>query len=66
MSEKIKISLKDWDKSEFYLEQDAKKGDYICLQDIGAFSTDYIKEQFDTKINEIANERITEKVIIEK
>ena len=66
MSEKIKISLKDWDKSEFYLEQDAKKGDYICLQDIGAFSTDYIKEQFDTKINEIANERITEKLIIEK
>lgn len=66
MSEKIKISQKDWDKSEFYLEQDAKKGDYICLQDIGAFSTDYIKEQFDTKINEIANERITEKLIIEK
>ena len=66
MSEKIKISLKDWDKSEFYLEQDAKKGDYTCLQDIGAFSTDYIKEQFDTKINEIANERITEKLIIEK
>ena len=66
MSEKIKISPKDWDKSEFYLEQDAKKGDYICLQDIGAFSTDYIKEQFDTKINEIANERITEKLIIEK
>lgn len=66
MSEKIKISPKDWNKSEFYLEQDAKKGDYICLQDIGAFSTDYIKEQFDTKINEIANERITEKLIIEK
>lgn len=66
MSEKIKISPKDWNKSEFYLDQDAKKGDYICLQDIGAFSTDYIKEQFDTKINEIANERITEKLIIEK
>ncbi len=66
MSEKIKISPKDWNKSEFFLEQDAKKGDYICLEDIGAFSTDYIKEQFDTKINKIANERITEKLIIEK
>lgn len=66
MSEKIKISPKDWNKSEFYLDQDAKKGDYICLEDIGAFSTDYIKEQFDTKINKIANERITEKLIIEK
>ncbi len=66
MSEKIKISPKDWKKSEFFLEQDAKKGDYICIEDIGAFSTDYIKEQFDTKINKIANEIITEKIIIEK
>ena len=66
MSEKIKISLKDWKKSEFFLEQDAKKGDYICIEDIGALSIDYIKEQFDTKINKITNERITEKLIIEK
>lgn len=66
MSEKIKISLKDWKKSEFFIEQDAKKGDYICIEDIGALSIDYIKEQFDTKINKITNERITEKLIIEK
>ena len=38
MAEEIKIALKDGDKSECYVEQDAKKGDYICLQDIGAFS----------------------------
>ncbi|MGL5640566.1 MAG: DUF2130 domain-containing protein [Mycoplasmoidaceae bacterium] len=66
MSKKIKIEIKNLNKNEFFLDEDAKKGDYFCLEDIGAFSIDYIKEQFNEKIDKIANDRFIEKLYIEK
>lgn len=32
MGKEIKISIKDIDKLEFYLDEDAQKGDWICLK----------------------------------
>ncbi|MGL5591180.1 MAG: DUF2130 domain-containing protein [Mycoplasmoidaceae bacterium] len=66
MSRKISIKIKDSDKNEFFLQEDAKKGDYFCLDDIKEFSIDDIKEQCDLKINKIANERFIEKLKTEK
>ncbi|MGL4617065.1 MAG: DUF2130 domain-containing protein [Mycoplasmoidaceae bacterium] len=66
MSKKINIKVKDLQKNEFFVEEDAKKGDYFCLDDIGAFSIDHIKKEFNEKIDIIAKQRIDEILLVEK
>ncbi|MGL5246466.1 MAG: DUF2130 domain-containing protein [Mycoplasmoidaceae bacterium] len=65
MSKKIAIKIKELDKKEFFLEEDAKKGDFFCLDDV-VVSTDYIKEEFNKVISNTANEIVNEKLKTEK
>ena len=52
MGKEIKISIKDIDKLEFYLDEDAQKGDWICLK---ADWTN-LKETLELKKNKIIDE----------
>ncbi len=56
MSKKIEVSIKNINKLEFTLEQDANKGDYICLSQLSEISFDQLKEELISNKTKILNE----------
>lgn len=46
MSKKIKIEIKNANNLEFYIKEDAKNGDYFCVNDVTNLNLDTIKEFF--------------------
>lgn len=57
---KIKISLKDADKLEFTLLEDAKHGDYVSLKDINSFDLSPIEREINDQKNQFVLKRIQE------
>lgn len=53
---KIKISLKDSNKLEFLLDEDAIKGDFISLNDLNQVNFDVLKNEIENLKNEKFNE----------
>lgn len=56
MAKEIKISIKDIDKLEFYLDENAEKGDWINLNSVNEIDLSGLKEKLETKKQAIIDE----------
>ncbi len=59
---KIKISVKDYEKLEFTLDEDAAKGDYICINDVNEVDLDSLRKYFQ-QVLEKEKESIKQEII---
>ncbi|WP_027123730.1 DUF2130 domain-containing protein [Mycoplasmoides pirum] len=66
MSKLIKIKIKDVDKLEFYLSEDAKENDYISLHEINQIDFTGLQKEIDDKRNKLINEKLNELIDQEK
>ncbi|UWV85527.1 hypothetical protein NW066_02435 [Mycoplasmopsis felis] len=53
MSKKIKISIKDINNYEFYIQENAQAGDYIDLKDFLNLNTSSITEIISIQLSQI-------------
>ncbi len=65
MSKKIKINIKDYEKLEFFIEEDASKGDFICLHDVNEINLEDTKTFFNKLVAE-EREKLKQEIIIKE
>ncbi len=56
MSKKVKIEIKNIERKEFFLEEDATKGDFISLDDVNSISFETLTNQLKANKQQIINE----------